>query len=310
MNSQQIVLSKMFSRQRSLFYAYVWSESNNLDMENWLGANVQNILLYGEGETAKLSVWFEEAEIERIGDMIAELQYTDPSFIDGVVDGFYEYWEKLYPYVSGAKQIESIDELHVFYQNWVKWWSPMAILMVGGDQDKLPKSERDKALQVREDTQEYSDEDDNVFSAFIENVFPQYAGVQNFMTPEEIFTLKERDLNDNEVQVIHARQQNGYALLNHTLLSPHELDEELARQGLALDQVSDSEIDQLPGQTASPPPPTRRKPTVSRAPLLSVGHPADHISPSPPITSLSYLSSLSLSIPSPPTLYSPYSVSE
>ncbi|MCK5449599.1 hypothetical protein KAI32_01935 [Candidatus Pacearchaeota archaeon] len=123
----------------------------------------------------------------------------------------------------------------------------MAIFMVTGDIKEIPKKYRDLAIKTREDTQEYSDEGDNVFVEFFRNKFPEYNDLTYLITPQEVFLLKDDKLSEKQKSEIISRSK-GCALINNKLLSLQELHEFLDDKKLKLEALNSEEITELKGQ--------------------------------------------------------------
>ncbi len=249
----EIVLSKYMSREHSLFYAHVWNEANrDFFNEHVPETNIRN-MLFSFNKLGVLEVYYDLKEIEMVFDRIASAIKKDPKILDAVTAQFYQYWEKLLPYVQKKKRIQTVGELKEYYTNWMRWWSPMAYVFVIPDRSEVPEELRKKALKVREQTQEYSDEGDRIFTDFIDGNYPQYQSVAHLFTPDEVYRIDS--LSEKEIKQIKDRK-NGCVLATlggkSKLISASELSGELKNAHAVLEKSSVESTPELKGMPASP----------------------------------------------------------
>ena len=238
--NEKVKLSKYMSREHSLFYAHVWSESNrDFFSQTFKDTNIKNMvfLLNNKG---MLEVYYELKELDEVFNKISQELSKNLGLIDGIIKEFYKYWNMLFPYISGKKKIKNLSELKELYSNWVRWWSPMAELFVIPDIESIPKKIRDKALKVREETQEYGDDGDKVFIDFIERNYPKYKDIVNLLTPEEAFKVDK--LSKKEIDLIRRRAE-GCALVTFNgsskLISVSDLEKEAEKKGVVVEGFGD-----------------------------------------------------------------------
>jgi len=250
---EQLTLTKYMSREHSLFYAHVWNEANrDLFDQTIPGSNVKN-MIFLLNKKGVLEVYYELKELDSIFNAVSEGITKNPKKLDEIIENFYIYWNKLLPYIQNKKKVESTKELKEFYQNWTRWWAPMADIFVTPDRENAPKKLRDRALKVREETQEYSDDGDRIFTEFISRKYPQYKEIANLFTPEESFKIDK--LSKKEIEKIKQRK-NGCAILTldgkSTFVTLEELDKTLSENKIIRDQLEAKETNQLSGLSACP----------------------------------------------------------
>ncbi len=245
-------LKKTFSREHSLFYAYVWQDGNIKVMDKWTDENIKNVLFLRESRTNKISVWYEQAELDKFYKIVSKKINTEKDYFDNALDSYYKYWKILLPYVKGEKEIKDIKELETFYNVWVKWWAPMAVIFVAVDLTDVSKDIKKKALKARADTQKYSDEGDNVFINFFTKNFPEYKDLTFVVSPQEVFALKNRRISKEEIINLKERLK-GFGLFNDQLFLASELNKKLEEYGLKLEEeTSNEKIKEIKGTIASP----------------------------------------------------------
>ncbi len=250
--SKNIILSKTFTREHSIFYCYVWQNSNLKFVEEWLGMSFKNMLFWQEKQTHRVAVWYDQRELESFNQIVAQKINADKNYFEKIVKGFNKRWGALLPYCRGERKIKDLKELAYYYDNLVAWWSPMSIIFVVVDLKEITQVVRDRALKLRAETEKYTDIKDSLFLDFFFDKFPEYKDIAHVMSPAEIFSLGDK--NHLEASAVDAIRQrlDGCALVNNKLLSLPELPDELAKLGLVLEIVkAPGGIKILKGEPAS-----------------------------------------------------------
>ncbi len=249
---KELKLSKYMSREHSLFYAHVWNEANRDLFDKYIpGTNIEN-MIFSLNKLGVLEVYYDLKELETIFNKITEGIANKPKLLDKVISDFYQYWNKLLPYLKG-KKIMNTKELEEYYKNWTNWWGPMAYIFVIPDRENMPRELREKALKVRKETQEYSDDGDRVFTKFIEENYPKYKHLINLLTPSEAYRIDK--LSKKEIDNIEKRKE-GVALATlygkSKLISVNELADELKENKLTIEEAKKEQTKELTGLAASP----------------------------------------------------------
>src|SRR3989344_4754165 len=249
-SAKKITLSKYMMRENSIFYAHVWNEADRDFFDQFVPETNVKSMLFQRNNQGVLEVWFDYAELDIVFDKIAKALSADAKLIDLLINRFYDGWKVLLPYFKG-KDIQNLSELRRFYSAWVKWWAPMAYLFVIIDMENVSQEVRDKALRVRTDTQEYSEEGDKVLERFVRVKYKKYEELTGLLTPDEAFRLDS--LSKNEIALIKKRK-SGYALATFerqsALFDNAELENELARRKIELAQEKKPKGNELSGTTA------------------------------------------------------------
>lgn len=243
-----ILFEKVFTREHSLFYCSVWSESNLKHMAEWIGGDFKNLLFLREAGSNRITVWYEVEETKWWFKAIAEKCLSEPDFVQRVISAFHRHSEFLLAYIREEKALQSILDLEKFYNEYFLWWSPMAVIFTIPKLEQVPQELRDQALRVREETHEYAELPDKVFLDFFTKKYPEYADIAWVISPEEIFQLKTRKLTNEEHEQIRKRL-SGYALLNGELFLLNELDKKLKELNIVLEQPP-AETKELTGDIA------------------------------------------------------------
>ncbi|MBD3252491.1 hypothetical protein GF386_02065 [Candidatus Pacearchaeota archaeon] len=241
-------IEKTYSREHSLFYCYVWTESNLKDIGE-LALDIKNLIFTRKPNDPKISVYYDKKELDSVNKVIENKINFEKGYLEKVEKVFYEYWKDIFPYIEGKKEIKNISELKKFYKSWIKWWSPMAVSMVTPNISSLSKKHRNQALKMREDTQEFSDDGDRIFTNFINKYYPEYKEIVSVLKPEEVFLLDKRKLNNKEIIEIKKRL-DGYTLINGKLCKYETLDDDLEKERLCIKKVNVKGTKSIKGQIA------------------------------------------------------------
>jgi phosphohistidine swiveling domain-containing protein len=199
-SGKPITLSPYMSREHSLFYADVWNTSNATLFDRYVSdTNIKN-MLFRRNELGVLEVYYDLAELDRIFRSIAATLEKDPSILDRIIDDFYVNWKELFAFIKNEKKVENVEDLKRFYHTWVSWWSPMAYLFVIPDLEYAAPDLREKALKVREETQEYSDEGDRLFKNFIAEKHQNLLPFVDVLLPQEVFEPGKINMQELEAR--------------------------------------------------------------------------------------------------------------
>ncbi|MCF7815544.1 MAG: hypothetical protein K9M10_02150 [Candidatus Pacebacteria bacterium] len=240
------------SREHSMFYAHVWNESNRDCFDEYIhDTNIKN-MLFVRNERGVLDVYYDLDELKTIFDRIVKGIIDNPSILDTVIEDFYTHWKELLPYLNGEKHISSSGDLKSFYTHYMRWWGPMAYIFVIPDREGMPEDLRVKALKVRKETQEYSDEGDRVYLEYITRTLPNLGQIAHLMTPEEAY--RGETLSPEEIAEIE-RRSSGCGLLTiqgNTHFSPTAVTEEMLKEfGIQLASLEVSDTEEIKGASAS-----------------------------------------------------------
>jgi len=230
----KIKLSKYLSREHSLFYCYVWQQSNQVDPD-FQPKNIKNLLFLKKPGKGKTIVYYDLEELdEDFLEAILDNVKKDSGFMDKIIENYYRFLDKLIPYFD--REILSLEELKEYYQTWIKWWGSLAVVFVTPNIEGMPEDVVKKALRVRSETEKYSDSGDRVFVKYFVKNFPKYKDIVDVITPDEVFSLSENELSKDELEKIRKRL-DGFGFLNGEIYLLDELDDELKKQNLFFEKV-------------------------------------------------------------------------
>lgn len=226
-------LSKIFSREKGIWYAYLWDESDRIGFEKYLGYKVKNNLFIRKDD--KLSVWYDNRETEIIHHKIEDKFLHDKNFIGKIFEDLDCEWRFVSPYIEHGKQIKNFGELRDYYEHLVRWWSAMNLLFRLGLTENLVES----VLEYREKAEKFSDTMIDVWDKFWSEKENKLSKIMNLVTPEEAFSVN--NLSQQEISLIMARE-SGIILFNGVLFPFDKMQDVLRENNLELEKeiISDT----------------------------------------------------------------------
>ncbi len=241
-SKEKILLTKSFSREHSLFYTYPWRISNCEYGERWLDRNIQDALYVRPCGTKVVEVWYGIHLFDTYhADITAQIE-KDATWFPRLVDSFEEEWNSIYAYIKKEDHLTK-DELADFYQHWINWWEPMAIMMELPEVQTLPEDTRKKAYDLRAKTQEYSAASDTLYLKYIERAHPELSEYFSVLAPDEVFA-------DNfPPEHILKERINGWFLTSNEFHLIEDLDKVLAERHFVLEKPDVGQRE-LKGQSA------------------------------------------------------------
>ncbi|MDE2037938.1 MAG: hypothetical protein KGI69_01800 [Patescibacteria group bacterium] len=247
--TMRLLLTKSFSREHSLFYCYVWNDSDMIGLPKYADMS-PNSLFQGEGRGKRLSVWYNQAELDMLFGNIEKKISADPRYFANAKSEFYKWWDLLLPYIKKEKKIGSIDCIEDFYDIFVKWWSPMASIIYIPDMKDAPEDIKKEAFKIRDETQHYSDDGDRLFIEFFLAHYPEYTDIAYVISPTEVFSLKDGPLSQQALAEIRKRL-DGYIVHKGKLYLASELDKVLEANKLELEKPKTEDLKEIKGVPAS-----------------------------------------------------------
>lgn len=241
-----IKLKRIFSREHSLFYVYMWNESDRFAFEHWLDYDLKNSLFLKPDKNNKVYVLYERKEFQKIREKIARCSRTDKLFLNKLAETLEKNEKIIAPILKRKIKINNIKELKEYYNGIKNWWSSMVILYEIPDLD-VPNIVRKQALKLRQLSEKYSDQQDNVFINFWKNKYPEYKKITFLVKPKEVFSISKGKLTKEKIIKIKERK-NGYGLLNSRLFLIQELYSRLEKLSLEIEEEKIKKQKEIRGQ--------------------------------------------------------------
>lgn len=245
-------LTKLFTREHSLFYFYIWHESDKKGIKKWIKLNLENDLFLREGKDNKVSVWYDLSygtnKKGALYSQTAKLLNNNTKLFPKLKAQFLKYWKLREPPLHEKRSINSIKELKKLYRLHEKNWETMALIVNIPEIPEVPEKIKHEALKLRTKTQEYSDRTDEGYLEFMEKHYPEYNHIKYVLLPKEIFQLQKRNFTKEEVNDFKKRL-NGYFMLGGKLFLIEKLASVLNMKNLVLEK--ENITSELKGSSAS-----------------------------------------------------------
>lgn len=245
-----IKLNKIFSREHTLFYVYMWNRSDRLGFKYWLNHNLQNSLFLKSNTSNKVSVWYEKKEWSQIHKKIAMRLINNRLFLPQLSKMLHDQEKIIAPVLKEKAKINDIKYLKKYYKSIAKWWSSMVILFEVPDLKDIPKTIRQKAFHLRRLSEKYSDKQDTVFINFWKSKYPKQKDITFLIKPSEVFRVKNSNINKRELERIKERI-NGYGLFNNRFYLLPELKKEFKKSSIILDKEISQASNEIKGFSAN-----------------------------------------------------------
>src|SRR3989344_652708 len=239
-------LTKIFSRERGVWYGFLWNESDRIGYRKYLSYEVKNNLILREG---RLTVWYEQHELDAIHTHIVETFTNNTKLFKELVLNLRTDWAQVLPILSRKTKITVSTELQNYYQHLGSFWASMNILYTLPSLAGVTKELQDEALAVRSEAEKYSSNMELIWIKYWAVHKPEYAVIANHMTPTEAFQAAESGLSTEEITDIKTREAGSF-LFNGKLYLAIELDAVLASNGLTLPKEDTESPTELKGTTA------------------------------------------------------------
>jgi len=245
-----IVLSKVYGREKPLFYFALWQADDKRGIKEYLNEDLTHDLFIVPPPGVSGSIWYSNEEFERLA-MLALVKINESDeFAEALVAHVRRYWELLVPYLVEKKRCSTADEMYTYYQNLVEFWMPMnSIFFTLPDRPGIRPIFKEGILAVREITQEYTEEMPRVFSDFFTMRFPEIAHLGYYATPEETVRL-DRELEPELLAELERRAKDGCFMFEGVIYPLAMLDTVLGEHGVALEKIEVGGMTRLTGQIA------------------------------------------------------------
>ena len=168
--TEKIILSSIYTRDKSLMYFQMWDQSDRKGYEKYLGHNVRCNLLLKPSAGRKTTIYYDKKELGEI-DSILKVKVEEPEFLKGMCDDLDKAWGFLEPYANAKTRIATVEEFYKYYNALVNFWAalntPYTLPKLNVD-----KKHKDVILRYRKQTERYTAMMGNLLHEFVEREFP------------------------------------------------------------------------------------------------------------------------------------------
>jgi phosphoenolpyruvate synthase/pyruvate phosphate dikinase len=237
-------LEKTYSREHSLIYCYIWM------LSDYGAYGLKDVLFIREPNSNKISVWYDTNKLDLVLKKIVKNINTKEGYIEEIKETFNQYWKEISPYLMRKKETKSLKELESYYKNLCRWWRAMAVIVAAPDVEGLLPKHKKALLALRNKTQHYADDQDGLFTEFIEKNLPILRDATYLISPEELFSTINKPLTKAVLAKIEKRRA-GFFLFKKEVQPLSKLKATLGASGLELRKDAVENISEIKGAVGS-----------------------------------------------------------
>ncbi|MDD3975946.1 MAG: PEP/pyruvate-binding domain-containing protein, partial [Candidatus ainarchaeum sp.] len=170
----------------------------------------------------------------------------DYSKANDLMDNFEKIYFNLKEYLKHNKFITSVKEYKFVLENHSNYWTHVDFLLVFSDELylKAPKKIKQRALKLREKTQEYNESLEPLFKNFIETKYPYLEGKYRFVLPDDIFN---GDVKNKSLMLKKIKQREKGFVYYQGKLYTGDINKTLDKLNLALEK-QETKVQEIKGQ--------------------------------------------------------------
>ncbi len=249
-DAKNILLSRVFSREKSLLYFSMWNDSDRLGYKHFLDYDVQNNLFIVPPRGQKGSVWYSFDEFSKIEERLKnQLTQNFETFTTLIFERLDTDWKLLLPYLNGNKIIKDGQEFEFYYNTLVHWWSAMNTVFGVPDMADASADLKTKVLSIRTESEKFTEEMNKLMISFFETSFPPYKDLSHVITPNEVVKLSADKLELDELEAVKDRL-SGCFILNGVIQNLKTLEDTLKQNHLALEKIEADNATEIKGSPA------------------------------------------------------------
>ncbi len=239
-------LTLHFSRERSLFYFFMFYKSNQLSFRKWLNYKLKDSLFLKKNGN-RTYIWHNNDEFKIIFKKIKTKTQSDKKFLDKLSATLDKEWKFLRPFITTGRQIKNIKEFKKYYNCVIRWWSAMSIIFYIPDLKGVKEDLKEKAIVLRQGGEKFSDKMDEVFFSYWQKNYPDFSRYKYVVTPEEAVLIDKHSLPLKKLREIKNRLK-GFGLFNGKIFLEKDLMKELVRKKIKLEkEIKSNKIINLKG---------------------------------------------------------------
>ncbi len=247
---ENVVLSKIYTRERPLFYFSVFPDGERSGIRKYFDRDIEDILVIFPPQNRPGEVWYPKRLLEEIEFSGAEKMKRDPALTHQVIVDAEVAWEKLVPYLINDQPIRNIEEANRYYQFLVDFWKVLnTIFFFLVDKKELPREFSENLLNIRDKTQHYTAKMSTVFLNFIDSEHSDFSAVSSYMMPGEVSELSKADTAAALLIRLRNRVSEGCFVYRDTLYPLSQLEDISIRNNLVFEKGS-LDASQIKGQVA------------------------------------------------------------
>jgi len=229
------IFSKSFSRPYPITQMEAYYDMLDIFQKD-LGYSTKPLFVYNKNKKL-VEVYFQQDELKKLFKMMGAYA-SDEKIFKNIVEDFRYSTKKIMPFLKGKKVKR--EELKKLYNLFVRFYVGTAYMWVLPDLDNVSDKLKKDALLLRQETEKYSSERDelfiNVFSEFYSNIEKDAI----FVTLEEVL-LK---IDEKEILKRVKDRSEGFVYYNRKIINNEEIESFLNENGLVI-EVEKKQSDEI-----------------------------------------------------------------
>ena len=245
------VLTKIFSRERTLFYYTLWHDADQEGIKKFLNTSFESGLFVVSSPGKNGEVWYPKAEIERVTALALVCLNTNANLRSETIQFIEESWIVLKPYLNGERKIRNAEERMGYYRVLKNFWLALNSIFfeVAGGQE-VTKEFSEEILRIRGVTEKYTEKMDQVFLEYVARAFPKLTRLSRYVSPYEISSLEANPEDAAMIGMLEDRARNGCFLYEGVVHPLKELAGVLGSHNLEFEAHATEGITEVRGMTA------------------------------------------------------------
>ena len=239
--------SKEFARNSSLFQVVAYTEfAKRPASEFSIEFDAGHPLFIYTGKRL-VNIYYPPNELKQIFGKFGQIM-ADSNYFEKVEKKFFQVIEGIKPYFEKTKTVDNLAQLKQLYELNLDFMYGESAFWVAPLVPTLGEMQRNRALEIREETQELTSLRDELLDHNLSQLFPEMGKLVHWLLPSSVFCKKPVNDLKKEAQ----KYQQGFVYFQNKIYAgkPGDI---LSQLRIKIEEDSSSkEKNKLKGQTASP----------------------------------------------------------
>ncbi len=242
-------LTKIFSREKSLFYFSIWDRSDREGSKQFLDIDLKHNLYLAPPRGQNGEVRYVQAELDELIRISLEKVNTDPALRARIIENLSDEFAQVKKYFDGTARLQSVPEMLEYFTHLVQFWCSMNTpLFRLPDEPTVNAEFKEAVYRIRDATQAYTEKMASNFTEFFETMFPTHAHLSFHILPDEVHNLVGT-IDPHFLDELEDRAKNGCFIFEGIVYPMRELNDVLNQNLLELEHFNVASISMVQGAT-------------------------------------------------------------
>ena len=244
------ILSRIYSREKSLLYFTMRNDSDRIWYKDFLNYDILNNLFIIPPRWEKWSVRYSYNEFDTIEKKLkSQLDKNYDQFVDSIFSRLDDNRQILLPYLNGNKTITDSNDFQFYYITLVHWRSAMNTVFTVPDMDNVNEKLKEKILVFRSESEKYTEKMNILMIDYFEKKYLEYGYLSHIISPSEVIIFDSIIEDKNIIKHIEMRLE-GCFMLNEKIYKLNDMDYILEENNIALENEQANDVEILSGSIA------------------------------------------------------------